>query len=64
MDDIQHGRGSRATSDMKARIKALQRQGDDVLGALWERHYQALYGEGYRYEYAEEAAEPVRPARH
>lgn len=48
---------------MKARIKALQAQGGDVLGALWERHHLALHGEGYSYEYAEEAAEPVRPAR-
>lgn len=51
------GRGPTAVSDMKARIAALKAQGEDVIEALWERSRQAELGDGYRYEYAEQAAE-------
>lgn len=40
---------------MKARIAALRADGADGAGiveALWERHYRAVLGAGYTYEFA------------
>lgn len=51
------GRGDKAVADMKARIESMKSQGKDgkeILESLWNRNLQALSGEGYTYEYAEE----------
>lgn len=53
------GRGELATSDMKARIAALRRQGLDVIDVLWDRNRLAVSGEGYSYEFAQEQPEQV-----
>lgn len=63
-NESSYGRGPVATTDMKARIAALKRQGvNDLVGVLWERNRQAHFGEGYRYEFTEQVTEQVRPAR-
>lgn len=63
-DESSYGRGQQATTDMKARIAALKRQGvNNIVAVLWERNRQAHFGGGYRYEFAEQVAEQVRSAR-
>jgi hypothetical protein len=64
MTERRLGRGEIATTDMKARIAALQANGLNsvqILSVLWDRCMSAEQGAGYQYEYAE--ADPVRPAR-
>lgn len=57
--DKPDGRGPTATLDMKLRIQALRAQGKNVVEELWWRHVVAeVIGEGYTYEFAEEAARP------
>lgn len=64
MEDTTYGRGAAAVSDMKARIAVLRERGEDVIDVLWERTRRAELGEGYRYEYAEQTADQVRPGGH
>lgn len=64
-DDSYAGRGLEATSDMKARIAAMNARGysmDDVIEILWRRHVRAER-EGYRYE-AAPWVDPVRSDGH
>jgi siroheme synthase (precorrin-2 oxidase/ferrochelatase) len=63
MSDTQ-GRGPVATADMKARIAALLKERwdmDFVINQLWERHVDAVLGDGYSYEFTDGPV-TVRPA--
>jgi hypothetical protein len=64
VNESSYGRGQLATTDMKARIAALRRQGvNDIVAVLWERNREAHFGGGYTYEFAEQVADEVRPTR-
>ncbi len=56
------GRGERATLDMRLRLADLRRRDVDVIEVLWARTAEAERGDGYTYEYADEALTPQRQA--